>query len=276
MAVRVVITGAMGRMGSALVRAVDASEDFELYGATEKHDHPDLAKDVGRLLLGKNLGIHLENDLRNVIVASDVIIDFTWPDASLSHLEAAVDKGKAIVIGSTGFDPEQMDRMTDLAPRTRALIAPNMGAGVNLLFALAGAAARVLGNEYDAEIVEAHHRNKIDAPSGTARELARRIAAEWDADAGEVSDYGRKGQTGEREYGRIGVHSVRGGDVVGEHTVVFAGPGERLELTHRASSRELFVRGALRAAHFLSKCTENGLYTMEDVLKLEKSLGGRR
>ena len=273
MPVRCVVTGALGRMGSAIAKAVAASEDLALYGATERHDHPDIGRDAGVLLGLGNLDVSLDSDLRNCILAGDVVIDFTWPEASLAHLKMAADKDKAIVIGTTGFSPEQKDRIAELAKDTRALIAPNMSLGVNILFHLAQQAATLLGNEYDAEIVEMHHRNKIDSPSGTALELGRRVAAAWETDLEDVREDGRKGAVGVRPYGQIGMHAVRGGDVVGEHRLIFAGPGERLEIGHKAESRENFVRGALRAAIYLAAQEKNGLYTMADVLRLPKGIG---
>lgn len=255
-------------MGGALARAIHRNEDFVLYGAVERQDHPDIAKDIGSLLGLGVIDVKLENDIRNVILATDVIIDFTWPDATLFNLEVAVDKQKAIVIGTTGFDDKQRQKLQELAPQTRTLLAPNMSLGVNIMFHLAKLAAGLLGEEYDAEIVEAHHRRKIDSPSGTALELGRRVAEAWESDLDQVRTDGRKGSLGERPYGTIGFHAVRGGDIVGEHQLIFAGPGERLEIVHRAESRDNFVRGALRAAYFLCNQTDNGLYSMADVLKL--------
>jgi 4-hydroxy-tetrahydrodipicolinate reductase len=273
--VRCGVTGALGRRGSAIARQVLASDEFALFGATERHDHPDIAKDVGALLGVGNLDLFLENELVNCILATDVIIDFTWPDASMEHLKVAVEKQKAIVIGTTGFSAEQKGQIAELAPQTRALLAPNMALGVNVLFYLAGVAAKLLDTEFDCEIVEMHHRRKLDAPSGTALEIGRRVAAAWDADLDEVRVDGRRGQVGERPIGQIGFHAVRGGDVVGEHELIFAGPGERLSISHRAENRENFVRGALRAAMFLSRQTEPGLYTMADVLRLPDRGAGR-
>jgi 4-hydroxy-tetrahydrodipicolinate reductase len=274
MPVRCVVTGATGRMGAAIVRAIAASEgEFALYGATERHDHPQLAKDVGVLLGLGPLDVPLENDLRNCIVASDVIIDFTAPDASLWHLDVAAEKEKAIVIGTTGFTPAQKEKIAEIAGRARVLFSPNMSLGVNVLFHLAQVAARLVGPEYDAEIVETHHRRKVDSPSGTALELGRRVAAAWELDLENARVDGRKGAVGERPAGQIGFHAVRGGDVVGEHQLILAGPGERLELVHRAESRENFVRGALRAAYFLAGRAEPGLYTMADVLSLPRENG---
>jgi 4-hydroxy-tetrahydrodipicolinate reductase len=271
MPVRCVVPGATGRMGSAIVRAIAASGgEFVLYGATERHDHPSLAKDVGGLLGLGPLDVPLENDLRNCIVASDVVIDFTSPDASLWHLAVAAEKGKAIVIGTTGFAPAQKEKIAEAATSARVLLSPNMSLGVNVLFHLARVAATLVGDEYDAEIVETHHRRKADSPSGTALELGRRVAAAWESDLEAVRVDGRKGVVGERPAGQIGFHAVRGGDVIGEHHLILAGPGERLELVHRAESRENFVRGALRAAYFLAQRTEPGLYTMADVLRLPR------
>ena len=266
--IRCVVTGAAGRMGGALARAVAHSEEFALLGATERHDHPDVGRDVGQVLGLGSLDVPLESDLRNCIVASDVVLDFTRPEGALFHLKVAVDKRKAIVIGTTGFTAEEKETLLDLAPRTRTLIAPNMSLGVNVLFHLAQLTARLLGDEYDVEIVEMHHRDKVDAPSGTALELGRRVAAVREAELDAIRTDGRAGRVGEREGGTIGFHAVRGGDVVGEHSLIFAGPGERLEIVHRISSRDNFVRGALRAAYFLCRQEEDGVYSMADVLDL--------
>ena len=267
MEIKVVVTGAMGRMGRELVRYVKENDGFTLFGATERHDHPDMGKDIGRLLFGEPMELGLENDLRNTMVGANVIVDFTSPDSTLIHLDVAVQNQIPIVIGTTGFNKDQLKKLEELAPLTRTVFSPNMSMGVNLLWKLAAKAAEVLGEEFDAEIVEAHHRNKEDSPSGTAIRLAQSVAGAWEKDAFEIMDHGRQGQVGARDYGRIGMHAVRGGDVIGEHKLSFFGQGEEFFIGHRATSRTNFVKGAFRAAMFLQSA-EKGLYSMMDVLKL--------
>jgi len=265
---KIVVTGAMGRMGQALIRYICAHDGYELLGAVERHDHPDLAKDVGLLLLGRPLEVLLENDLRNVILGAQAVIDFTLPEAALRHAEWTAPRGLPLVIGTTGVSAEQRARIEALAEQAPIVLAPNMSIGVNLLFHLARRAAQTLDEEYDVEIVETHHRNKVDAPSGTALRLAEIVARQWDREEpDEFFDHGRHGQVGVREYGRIGLHAVRGGDVVGEHDLHFFGQGEALTLSHRATSRDNFVKGALRAARWLQG-RDPGLYDMQDVLGL--------
>lgn len=267
MTLKVVVTGAMGRMGNAILKYVNAEDEMEIYGATERHDHPDIAKDVGGLVLGRNIDLGLENDLRNTLVGADAIIDFTWPEASLWHLDIAVEFQIPIIIGTTGFTPEQMEQLKTKGEKTRTVWSPNMSVCVNLLWKMAAQTATVLGDEYDVEIVETHHRKKLDAPSGTAKKLAETIAQAWEKQADDIMDHGRVGNVGERQYGRIGMHALRGGDIVGEHTARFFGPGEELFIGHRATSRDNFVQGAIRAALFLQN-VEKGFYSMWDVLKL--------
>jgi 4-hydroxy-tetrahydrodipicolinate reductase len=267
MNLKVLVPGAMGRMGRAILQYVHAQDGLEIIGATERHDHPDISKDVGKLLFGEPNGVSLENDIRNSILGVEAIVDFTAPEATMFNLEVAADRNIPIVIGTTGFTVEQLAQMREFSEKTRVVFAPNMSVGINVLWKMAAQVAKILGEEYDAEIVEAHHRHKADAPSGTALRLAEKVAEAWDKDAAEITDHGREGMSGEREYGRIGMHAVRGGDIVGEHTLRFLGEGETFELYHRATSRENFVKGAIRAALFLQKA-EPGLYDMADVLGL--------
>jgi 4-hydroxy-tetrahydrodipicolinate reductase len=265
---KIVVTGAMGRMGQALIRYICSHDGYELHGAVERHDHPDLARDIGALLLGRPLEVKLENDVRNVILGAQVVVDFTLPDAALRHAEWVAPHGIPLVVGTTGLSAKQRAKLEKLAKHAAIVLAPNMSVGVNLLFHLARHAAEVLDEEYDVEIVETHHRNKVDAPSGTALRLAEIVARQWDREEpGEYFDHGRQGSVGVREYGRIGLHAVRGGDVVGEHELHFFGPGEALTLSHRATSRDNFVKGALRAARWLQGRAP-GLYDMQDVLGL--------
>ena len=262
---RVAVAGARGRMGGTILRLACNDPQLEVAGAFERADHPD----VGRLLsdlAGLPLdGMRLEGKTANVLGACDVVIDFTTPQATLQHLRSAVQAHRAMVIGTTGFERSAEGELAKAARRIGIVKAPNMSAGVTLLFSLVERAAQLLPSDCDVEIVEVHHRNKKDAPSGTALELARRVARARGAELSRVALYGRSGITGARKAGVIGIHAVRGGDVVGEHTVSFLADGERLEFTHRAASREAFARGALAAAKFVA-ARKRGLFSMEDVL----------
>jgi len=265
---RLVVTGAMGRMGQALVRAIDREKDLQLIGATERHDHPLIAKDVGTLLLGRHIDVPLENDLRNVIVSAQAILDFTMPESAVWHAQVAARYKLPLVLGTTGLSAEQHKAVRRAAEETRIVLAPNMSIGVNLLFHLARRAARAIGLDADIEIVETHHRHKADAPSGTALRLAEIVGAELGYDdPAEYYIHGRQGYTGVRPAGRIGLHAVRGGDVVGRHDLMFLAEGETLTLSHNANSRDCLVRGALRAAGWLQN-QPAGLYDMGDVLGL--------
>ncbi|MCK4325924.1 4-hydroxy-tetrahydrodipicolinate reductase [bacterium] len=264
--IRVIVTGACGRMGKRISSLVMAEKDMELVGAVERKGHPSLGKDIGELLgLGKK-GVILQEDLKKVVNNGQVIIDFTAPGATLTHLRPAAEHKKAMVIGTTGFSEEELKGVKDLAKNIPCLISPNMSLGVNLLFKVARDMARALGDGYDIEIVEAHHRRKQDAPSGTAKKLAEILSEARGKSLEKVAVYGRKGMTGERPKEAIGIHAVRGGDIVGDHTVIFAGEGERVELIHRAHSRDTFARGAIQAARFVTTAKE-GLYSMQDVLE---------
>ncbi len=263
--IKVVICGACGRMGRRLVSLVSEADDLELSGATERPNHGDMGKDVGQAAGIGELGVKLSSDLPQAAEKGDVIVDFTSPEATLAASEVAGKLGKAIVVGTTGFSADQMAKFRRNVEGVPCVYAPNFSVGVNLLFRLAAEASRILGDGYDIEIVEAHHRFKKDAPSGTARKLAEAVAESLGRDLDRVGIYGREGITGERNPQEIGIHSVRGGDIVGEHTVIFAAPGERIELVHRASSRDTFAVGALRAIRFVAEA-RSGLYDMGDVL----------
>lgn len=267
MPTRLIVCGAAGRMGRALVPLIRSAPDALLAGATEAPGHPALGTDAGVLAGGAPLGVPVTDDLAALAGPDTVILDFTTAEAAVRHLGIAVDRGSGAVIGSTGFSPEQQAALERLAPRTRSVIAANMSVGVTVLQRLVAAAARALGPEFDPEIVELHHRLKVDAPSGTALALARTLAEATGRDfPGDVVS-ARQGVVGRRTDREIGVMALRGGDVVGDHTVVFAGLGERLELTHRAQSRECLARGALRAALWVAG-QPAGRYTMTDVLGL--------
>lgn len=259
---KLVITGAGGRMGRALIESVLRSGDLELAAAVEAPGNPLIGKDVGELV-GLPCGVRISTEFVN----GDCLIDFTRPEGALAHLEQCVAKGMSMVIGTTGFSERQSELIASAAQRIAIVQAPSMSAGVNLAFALAETAARTLGESYDVEIIESHHRHKVDAPSGTALRFGAVIARALGRDLARDAVHGRQGQVGERDPRSIGFHAIRGGDIVGEHTVLFAGEGERLEITVRSGSRATYATGALRAARFLAG-KRNGLYDMQDVLGL--------
>lgn len=265
----VVIAGAAGKMGRRLVAAVAEDPGLKLAGATEQTGHPDLEKDAGELAGAGPLGVKISDDLAACLSPGAVVIDFTAPAATMKHLELAARKQCPMVIGTTGLAPDQKARVKALAKKVPLVLAPNMSAGVNLLAHLVREAAAALGPGFDVEIVEAHHRLKKDAPSGTALFLAEAAAEGKGWELKSSARYCREGLIGARPDREIGVQTLRGGDIVGDHTVLFAGPGERLELIHRAHSRDTFARGAVRAAAWLAK-RPAGLYTMSDVLGLTK------
>lgn len=268
-ALKIVVPGALGRMGRAVIRLIDTRPDGALYGAVERPDHPDIGRDVGNLVLGRHLGVSLEDNLRQVLLGANAVIDFTAPEATLMHTSVAAEYRVPLVVGTTGLTAEQKETIRAAAASTPIVLAPNMSIGMNLLFFLTRQAARVLAADTDVEIVETHHRHKVDAPSGTALKLAEIVGEELGyAQPADHYEYGRQGRTGEREGGRIGLHAVRGGDIVGLHDVNFFGAGEVLTLTHRATSRDNFAKGALRAAAWLQG-KPNGLYDMGDVLGLK-------
>ena len=259
---KLVIAGAGGRMGRALIEMVLRSDDFELAAALEATGNPLIGKDAGELV-GRPAGVRISPGF----ASGDCLIDFTRPDGALANLDRCIEKGMRMVIGTTGFSKAQSERIAESARRIAIVKAPNMSAGVNLAITLAERAARVLGEPYDVEIIESHHRNKIDAPSGTALGFGAAIAGALGRNLERDAVHGRKGEVGERKPGSIGFHAVRGGDIVGEHTVMFAGEGERIEITVRSASRATYAAGALRAARFLVG-KESGLYDMQDVLGL--------
>jgi 4-hydroxy-tetrahydrodipicolinate reductase len=264
--VRVAIAGASGRMGRALIEATLSAGDLTLAAALEVSGSPALGADAGEAL-GAKTGISVTADIGAAVAACDCLIDFTRPEGSVAHAEACAKQARAAVIGTTGFSAQQRERIVNAAQRTPIAMAPNFAVGVNVLFKLVDVAARALGEEFDVEIIEAHHRHKVDAPSGTALRIGEIAARALGRDLGKNAVHGRAGDTGERPRAAIGFHAVRGGDIVGEHTVMFAGTGERLELVVRSASRATYALGALRAARFLQGKSP-GLYDMQDVLGL--------
>jgi len=266
--IKAIITGAGGRMGGRIISMISADEDIQVISAVEQKGHPSVGRDAGEISGIGRMGIVVEDDICTCIEHGDVIIDFSHYTASLRHLEIAVEKGRAIVIGSTGFTAEAMKQVRELADNTPCVLAPNMSVGVNVLFRVLEYVAGVLGKEYDIEIMEAHHHLKKDAPSGTAVRMAQIIANTLDRDLEKVGVYSRKGIVGERTKEEIGIQALRAGDIVGDHMVMFAGVGERLEFVHRAHSRDNFAKGAIRAAKWIVN-QKKGLYDMQDVLGLK-------
>lgn len=264
---RIGILGAGGRMGRELIQAVLARAGAELAAAVVRPGSAAVGRDAGALAGTGALGVTLGDDPVTAARASDVLIDFTLPAAFDANLAAARAAGVPVAIGTTGLDARQLQSLNEAAGEIGVVFAPNYSSGVTLAFRLAALAARALGDEFDVEILEAHHRHKVDAPSGTARRLGEVVAGALGRDLDAVACYGRKGHTGARDARAIGIQSIRGGDIVGEHTVLFAGEGERIELTHRASSRRTFASGAVRAACWLVG-QRPGRYGMEDVLGL--------
>lgn len=263
---KVVIAGCSGRMGHALLEGVFADPGLALHAAIDRADSPQIGRDAGEQF-GRSTGIKISHDIDAALTGADVLVDFTRPAASLQYLAACRRARVNLVIGTTGFDTQQKAQIEAASRDIAIVFAPNMSVGVTLLISLVQAAARVLAEGYDVEIIEAHHRHKVDAPSGTALRLGEAAAAALGRKLDECAVYGREGVTGERDANTIGFATVRGGDVVGDHTVLFAGTGERVELTHKASSRATFAIGALRAAKFLAD-KHSGLFDMQDVLQL--------
>ncbi len=265
--IRVAIVGAAGRMGKSLIQAVTDSDGFVLGAATERPGSSLVGADAGELAGVGRLDVTISDDLEAVADSFDVLIDFTAPQVTMNHLAVCKAHGKQIVIGTTGFSDEQKAELQDAAKSMAIILAPNMSVGVNLCFKLLDMAARVMGDEVDIEVIEAHHRHKVDAPSGTALRMGEVVADALGRDLKTCAVYGREGITGERDRKTIGFETIRAGDVVGDHTVLFASMGERVEITHKASSRMTFANGAVRGAGWLMQ-RENGLYDMQDVLGL--------
>ena len=266
--IRIAVAGVGGRMGRTLVQAVTETPGLILGAATERPDSSLIGTDAGELAGLGRLGVTLTGDLGAAINAFDVLIDFPAPAATMDHLALCRPAGKAMVIGTTGLDAGQRAAVAAAGEAIGIVFAPNMSVGVNLCLKLLDIAARVLGDEVDVEIIEAHHRHKVDAPSGTALRMGEVVAAALGRDLRKVAVYGREGHTGSRERRTIGFETIRAGDIVGEHSVWFAADGERVEIAHKASSRMTFARGAARAAAWIA-AREAGLYDMQDVLGLK-------
>ena len=265
---RIAVTGAAGRMGRALIEACEQTEGLSLGAAIERPGSSLVGADAGELAGIGRIAVEVVENLGSVRDAFDVLVDFTRPEVTLNNLALCRETGKRMVIGTTGFDEAGKRAIREAAEDIAIVFAPNMSVGVNLSLKLLDLAARVLGDEVDIEIIEAHHRHKVDAPSGTALRMGEVVAAALGRDLKECAIYGREGNTGERDRKTIGFETIRAGDIVGEHTVMFAGIGERIEITHKASSRMTFAKGAMRAAAWLA-AKDRGLFDMQDVLGLK-------
>jgi 4-hydroxy-tetrahydrodipicolinate reductase len=263
---KVAIAGAGGRMGRMLIEAVLADPGCQLAGAMDVPGAPGLGQDAGAFL-GRETGVAVTSDVSAGLQDAQCLIDFTRPEGTMAHLKHCREKGIAMVIGTTGFSEAQKADIAAAAKDIAVMMAPNMSVGVNVTLKLLEMAAKALATGYDIEVIEAHHRHKVDAPSGTALKMGEVIAEALGRDLKDCAVYERYGHTGERDPSTIGFSTIRGGDIVGDHTVLFAGTGERIEITHKSSSRATYAQGSLRAAHFLAG-RKNGLYDMFDVLGL--------
>ena len=265
--IKAIVAGAAGRMGKRIIDMIHKNTEITLSGAFERPDHPSVNEDAGLTAGFGELGVRIAGSLADVIGQGDVLIDFTTPQATLENMTLASPRGLAVVIGTTGITGDILKDVMELARKTRCVLAPNMSVGVNVMFKIAQEMAKILGKDYDMEILEVHHRLKKDAPSGTAMRLAQVLADAVGRDLDRVGIYERKGIIGERTDEEIGIQTWRAGDITGEHTVMFAGIGERLELIHRAHNRDNFARGAVKAAIWVMNQPQ-GLYDMQDVLGL--------
>ncbi len=268
--IKAVVAGAAGRMGRRLIALLRESGKFQVMGAVERKDHPDLGRDAGEVAGTGPIGVTIGDAVEKAVGGAEVLLDFTAPAAAMHDLEAASRAGVAMVVGTTGLSEADLARARELCTRIPCVQSPNMSVGVNVLYGVLAEVARTLGDGYDIEVIEAHHHFKKDAPSGTAERMAQVLAQALGRDLRQAGVYGRHGMVGERKPGEIGVHAIRAGDIVGEHTILFGGMGERIEITHRAQSRDNFAYGALRAAGWVvGKPT--GLYEFLDVLGLKKA-----
>ncbi len=268
--IKVTVYGAAGKMGQRLLRLSSEMKGVRLVGAVESLGHPLLGQDVEQLTGIKSPGVSLTSDLPEALKDADVLIDFSTPEATLGSVQTASKFKKPVVIGTTGFSDVEVGQIKEIAKNIPCVMAPNMSVGVNVLFKLLGDVAPILGGEYDIEILEAHHRHKKDAPSGTALKMAEIIANALNRKLNDLAVYSRHGLIGERKENEIGIQTIRAGEIVGEHTALFAGPGECLEIKHQATNRDNFARGALEAAKWVVGKSP-GLFDMLDVLGLRKN-----
>lgn len=266
--IRAIVAGAAGRMGKRLVHIINQNPEITLGAAFERPDHPSVNEDAGAVAGIGEIGVPISASLKDVLDQGEVVINFTTPEATMENLWMVAPRGMAMVIGTTGIAGEMLEELQTVAKQIRCVMAPNMSVGVNVLFKIVGDVARILGNDYDMEVLEVHHRMKKDAPSGTAMKLGQILAETVGRDLEKVGIYERKGMIGERTDEEIGLQTWRAGDIAGEHTVMFGGIGERLELIHRAHNRDNFARGAVRAALWVVT-QPKGLYDMQDVLGLK-------
>lgn len=267
--IKLAVSGAGGRMGGRIIAAINETEGVELSGALERPGYVLLGQDAGVISGQGPLGVKVTDDVNEVVKGCDVLIDFTAPKVSLKNLEVCALHGKSIVIGSTGFTPDERGLAVELTRDIPAVISPNYSVGVNVCFKVLADVAKILGDDFDVEIVEAHHRLKKDSPSGTAVRMGEVIAKSLGRDYNKVANFHREGICGERTRDEIGMQTIRGGDIIGEHTAYFIGIGERIEVTHRAMTRDMFSRGAVRAAKWVAKHSTPGIYDMQDVLGLK-------
>lgn len=264
--IQAIVTGAPGRMGRRLIALMQDDPELQLVGAVTHAAHPALGRDAGDIAGVGSLSVPLAHDLSGSLSQADVVIDFSVATATIDYLRQVTTASKAMVIGTTGFTASQRQEIAQLSTTGPCFLAPNMSVGVQVMFQLIQQAATLLGPDYDVEIIEAHHRTKIDAPSGTALRMGDIVAAVRGSDLADAAVYGRQGTIGRRSDTEIGIQAIRAGDIVGEHTVIFGGIGERIELVHRTQNRDNFVRGALRAAQWIVRQAP-GLYSMEDLLR---------
>jgi len=260
------VAGATGRMGHMLIEAISAADDCTLSGALDQPACPTIGQDASAFL-GKPSGVQVQSDLDAGLAGAGYLIDFTRPEGTMAHLQACVKRGVNLIIGTTGFTDAQKAEIAEASRQIAIVMAPNMSVGVNVTLKLLQMAAQAMATGYDIEIIEAHHRHKVDAPSGTALKMGEVIAEALGRDLKDCAVYAREGVTGERDPSSIGFATIRGGDIVGDHTVLFAGTGERIEVTHKSSSRATYAQGSLRAVRFLAG-KQSGLYDMFDVLGL--------
>ena len=263
--ISVIIDGACGRMGKMITQGVVTQNDMQLVGAIEYSGHPQLGEDVGEVAGVRTIGVPISDNLSEILDEADVVVEFTAPNASIEHLRNVVDAGKTMVLATTGFTEAELAEVRELAQNIPCVMAPNMSVGVNVMLQAIQLVAKALGDDYDVEVIEAHHNQKADSPSGTALRIAEVLAEALDRNLAEVGVYGRHGMVGARPEKEIGIHAIRGGDIAGDHTVLYAGAGERIEITHRAHTREAFAKGAIRSARWVVNAPK-GLHDISEVL----------
>ncbi len=263
--IHVIINGACGRMGRLITQGIAQQDDMKLVGAIEYPKHPQIGTDVGVVAGIGETGVTITSELEDVLERADVVIEFSNPEATLQHLRQAVNADKAMVIATTGYNPDELATVKELASEIRCVMAPNMSLGINVMIQALELIAKALGDDYNIEVIEAHHNHKVDAPSGTALRLAETVAIALGRDLVEAGVYGRRGIVGARTQQEIGIHAVRGGDIAGDHTVLFVTEGEQLKVVHRAHSPEAFAKGAIRAARWVLNAPK-GLHDVSKVL----------